>query len=208
MSKRSCRIWIWRCEPRAILHPTPIAVLSSAPPWHRLCHCCSNIKLSWLCHFLYSSFLQLSSDNKQHQMLLIHLPVELIADILSELDLASLIAIAQSNKHLYCVVSDPYLNPWKKPIIRNLHSPNYEACLRTLSVRTLVPRRNWLDILSLARPEYLLLEACLPNLGDSDWQDCFRRRFLPSWTKWHREGKWRGTFIKCAYACHRPLVCI
>jgi hypothetical protein len=59
-----------------------------------------------------------------------------------------------------------------------------------------VPRQNWVDILSSARPSFLLFEATLPNLNESQWQECFMRRFLPSWRKWKKEGSWRQGFMK------------
>lgn len=126
------------------------------------------------------------------------LPVELIADILSELDLDSLVKVSYLSRRLHHIASDSSLNPWRKPILRDLHSAEYDPSLRTLSVRTIVPRRNWHDILSLARPDFLLYEATLPNWTDRDWQECFRRRFLPGWRKWRKEGsRWREAFLRC-----------
>ncbi|KAF9443324.1 hypothetical protein P691DRAFT_738030 [Macrolepiota fuliginosa MF-IS2] len=124
------------------------------------------------------------------------LPVELIADILGELDLDSLVSCSYLSRRLYLVASDPALNPWRKPILRNLSTHNYEPALKHLSVRMTVPRHNWVDILSLARPSFLLFEATLPNLKGSEWEECFKRRFLPSWKKWKKDGPWKGAFIK------------
>lgn len=133
-------------------------------------------------------------------MLLEALPVELIADILSELDLDSLIRCSYLSKRLHLVASDPALNPWRKPILRNLIAHNYEPALKHLSVRMTVPRHNWVEILSLAHPSFLLFEATLPNLKESEWEECFKRRFLPSWRKWKREGSWKEGFLKCAFS--------
>ncbi|KAH9927230.1 uncharacterized protein B0H18DRAFT_1003605 [Fomitopsis serialis] len=83
------------------------------------------------------------------------LPVELIADVLGELDLSSLVTTTYE----------------------------YDPALRHLSVRSTVPRNNFVEILSIARANYLLFEASLPHLKDSEWEECFRRRFLPSWAK-------------------------
>ncbi|TDL29843.1 hypothetical protein BD410DRAFT_780342 [Rickenella mellea] len=124
------------------------------------------------------------------------LPVELIAVILSELDLKSLITVSYLSRRLHRVVSDATLNPWRGPISRNLSSGTYEECLRSLSVRSIVPRQNWVDILSTARFDFLLFEATLPNLPESTWEQCFKRRFLPGWMKWKKEGKWREVFSK------------
>lgn len=131
-------------------------------------------------------------------MLLEALPVELIADILGELDLPSLITSAYLSRKLYLVASDPSLNPWRNPILRNLHAHNYEPAMKHLSVRTIVPRHNWVDILSMASPSFLLFGATLPNLKDAEWEECFKRRFLPGWRKWKKEGSWKEAFIKCA----------
>lgn len=128
------------------------------------------------------------------------LPVELIAEILGELNLASLITVSYLSRRLHTIASDPSLNPWRQPILRNLQTPPaapYEACLRTLSVRHTVPRQNWVEIISLARAEWLLFEATLPHMREREWEECFRRRFLPGWMKWKKEeATWQGTFLR------------
>ncbi|KAK0482074.1 hypothetical protein EDD18DRAFT_1312063 [Armillaria luteobubalina] len=98
---------------------------------------------------------------------------------------------------LLTITSDSSLNPWRRPILRNLRSATYEDCLRHLSVRQTVPRQNWIEILSLARPSFILFDATLPNLKMADWEECFNRRFLPGWKKWKKDGvSWREAFIK------------
>ncbi|KAK0190804.1 hypothetical protein F5146DRAFT_1103070 [Armillaria mellea] len=125
------------------------------------------------------------------------LPVELIAEILGELDLESLIKASYLSRRLLTITSDSSLNPWRRPILRNLRSATYEDCLRHLSVRQTVPRQNWIEILSLARPSFILFDATLPNLKAADWEECFNRRFLPGWKKWKKDGvSWREAFIK------------
>lgn len=124
------------------------------------------------------------------------LPVDLIAEILGELDLESLIKVSYLSKRLYMVASDSFLNPWRKPILRNLQSHKYEEALKHLSVRVIVPRQNWIEILSLARPSFILYEATLPNLKAAEWEECFKRRFLPSWQKWRKECTWKEAFLK------------
>jgi hypothetical protein len=125
------------------------------------------------------------------------LPVELIADILWRVDLASLITMSYLSRRLHSVVSDSSLNPWRGPILRNLHDGAYEPSLKTLCVRYTVPRQNWIEILSIARPEFLLFEATLPNLKGYEWEECFKRRFLPGWRKLKKEGsRWKGAFMK------------
>jgi hypothetical protein len=103
------------------------------------------------------------------------LPVELIAEILGELDIESVIKLSYLSKRLHFVSSDSSLNPWRRPIFRNLQSNIYEPCLKHLSVRSTVPRQNWIEILSVARPAFLLYEATLPNLQAVEWEECFRR---------------------------------
>lgn len=125
------------------------------------------------------------------------LPVELIADILSELDLASLVTISYLSRRIHSIASDSSLNPWRSPIIRNLKSGYYEPAFNNLCVRYIVPRQNWVEILSLARPEFLLFHATLPNLKAYEWEECFRRRFLPGWRKWRKDGgSWKEAFMK------------
>ena len=128
------------------------------------------------------------------------LPVELIAEILEALDLSSLCIISCLSRRLRLVASAPALNPWKGPIMRNLFSRDapYEPCLTHLSERSsLVPRSNWVDVLVIARPEFLLFEVTLPNLPDEYYAEAFSRRFLPSWTKVKKDGQtWKEAYRK------------
>ncbi|KAG6817860.1 hypothetical protein H0H87_001692 [Tephrocybe sp. NHM501043] len=124
------------------------------------------------------------------------LPVELIADILGELDLKSLITLAEVSKRFRSIASDPSVNPWRRPILRALHSGDYGDTLKTLSVRSTVPRHNWIEILSLATPAFILYDATIPNLSSNEWEECFNRRFLPSWRKWKKEGTWKKAYFK------------
>lgn len=63
----------------------------------------------------------------------------------------------------------------------------------------IVPRHNWIEIISRADPELLLFEATVPYLNDDEWAECFRRRFLPSWSYWKKSSSWRITFHKILY---------
>lgn len=97
------------------------------------------------------------------------LPVELVAAILSQLDLGSLQACAFVSPRLRSIASDPLLNPWRAPILRALLNPGQEnspgdAGLKNMSVLSSVPRHNWIEILVFATPEFLLFQATLPNL--------------------------------------------
>jgi len=138
------------------------------------------------------------------------LPVELVTAILEELDLASLIVVSYLSRRLHTIASDRSLNPWRAPILRNLHNGVYEDSLKHLSVRTTVPRQNWIEIVSMAHPQFLLFEATPPNMKEADWQECFKRRFLPGWEKWKREYSWQETFKKCVKVdilrCQKSLI--
>ncbi|PFH51290.1 hypothetical protein AMATHDRAFT_75022 [Amanita thiersii Skay4041] len=134
------------------------------------------------------------------------LPSELIAEILGNLDLASLITTSYLSRRFHTIVSDSSLNPWRPPILRNLRLAIYEDSLKHLSIRSIVPRHNWIEILSLARPTFILFEATLPNLKASEWEECFSRRFLPGWKKWKRDGSWKEAFLKLLYRVwHRSV---
>ncbi|KAF8969430.1 hypothetical protein BDZ97DRAFT_243762 [Flammula alnicola] len=141
-----------------------------------------------------------------YEMFFESLPVELIAEILGELDLDSLITMSHVSKRFYLVASDSSLNPWRRPIIRNLHTHAYEKALKHLSVRTTVPRQNWIEILALARPSFILYEATLPNLKGGEWEECYKRRFLPGWQKWRKDSPWKEAYLKVLHRVwHRSV---
>jgi hypothetical protein len=129
------------------------------------------------------------------------LPAELLATIFSNLDLSSLLNVAYTASALRDVCADPVTNPWRRPMLRALHQPSedYSALLH-LSVRSCVPRQNWIDILSCAPPSFILFEATLPNLRDDQWREAFVRRFLPSWQGGRRPVKWSECFKRCVIA--------
>ena len=139
------------------------------------------------------------------------LPVELIADILGELDLKSLITLSYLSRRLHDIASDSSLNPWRRPILRTLRSGHYEDCLRHLSVRRIVPRQNWVEVLTLAYPSFILFEATLPNLKMFEWEECFNRRFLPGLRKWKKDGTWKAAYLKSVLpyvgVCLAPSKC-
>ncbi|KAF8499994.1 hypothetical protein JB92DRAFT_3084467 [Gautieria morchelliformis] len=123
------------------------------------------------------------------------LPVELLADILSGLDLASLLVVSGLSRRLRAVVSDPSLNPWRRAMFESLQADDLDPRLTNLSVRNIVPRQNWIEVFAIARPEWVLYEATLPNLTDAEWEECFSRRFLPGWRKWKKDGRWKPAFL-------------
>ncbi|KAF9651080.1 hypothetical protein BDM02DRAFT_3163826 [Thelephora ganbajun] len=124
------------------------------------------------------------------------LPVELISDILGETDIQSLIVVSGLSRRLREIISDPALNPWRRPILRRLHLGEYGTDFANLSLRMIVPKYNWIQIMSKAHPEFLLFEATAPNLNEHEWDECFRRRFLPSWVYWKKSSSWRTAFYK------------
>ncbi|KAL0580077.1 hypothetical protein V5O48_001936 [Marasmius crinis-equi] len=126
------------------------------------------------------------------------LPVELISDILSELDIEALIIVSQLSRRLHAIVSSS-LNPWRKPIKQLLVEERYQA-LKNLSLRRTVPRQNWIEILTLAPPSFILFDATLPNLKEEEWRECFCLRFLPSWRRWSsQESSWKAAFMQVLY---------
>lgn len=127
------------------------------------------------------------------------LPVELVAEILSQLDLPSLIIVSGISRRFRNIASDPALNPWRGPILRSVRDrdADYEPALKHLGERSVVPRSCWLDILASARSSFLLFEATIPNLPDIDYQEVFHRRFLPSWKRWRTDNvSWKEVYRK------------
>src|SRR5882762_3524396 len=112
------------------------------------------------------------------------LPVEIIAAIMEELDLETLVAVCYLSRRMRDIASDECLNPWRRPVYHSLQSGKCLNTLKHLSVRSTVPRQNWIEILSIAPPSFLLFEVTWPNLSEAEWCECFKRRFLPGWQKW------------------------
>lgn len=129
------------------------------------------------------------------------LPSELIVDILTALDIQSIVACSQLSRRFRNICADPQINPWRVPILRNLRSDGdrYEPGFGQLSLRYVFPRHNWIDILSRASAQFLLFQATLPHLKNAEWEEVFSRRFLPSWKKWKRDSSWREAFLKVLY---------
>jgi hypothetical protein len=128
--------------------------------------------------------------------LLTSLPSEILATILCNLELPILICASYTSKRLHAVCSDAVTNPWRNLILRAIHSGVHED-LSHLSVRSVVPRHNWIEIMSLAPAPFLLYEMTVPNLRSSEWEEAYARRFLPSWRAGRREGPWKHYFMKC-----------
>ncbi|KAJ7780996.1 hypothetical protein B0H16DRAFT_1658683 [Mycena metata] len=129
------------------------------------------------------------------------LPVELIGKIVGELSLEDAIKVSQLSRRMNAVGSDTILNVWRLPILRNLRSEEYEDSLKHLSVYMSVPRHNWVEICALGRASYLLFEMTLPNLKEADWEDAFKKRFLPSWRRWRKDGTWKAAFLRFRVFC-------
>ncbi|TFK99171.1 hypothetical protein BDV98DRAFT_595193 [Pterulicium gracile] len=123
------------------------------------------------------------------------LPVEIIAEILEFLDLESLITVSHVSWGLRRITTDPSLNPWRHPVLRTLRAPIYEPCLKHL-VTISVPEHTWAEILSRAKPAFLLFDCTVPYLKDNFWKDAFERRFLPSWKAWRKTGTWKSAFLR------------
>lgn len=111
------------------------------------------------------------------------LPVEILSDILAQLPIPSIIAASQISRYFRRICQDPLLNPWRPVIIATLTDPDLTnlTWLTTLGEHGAMPRQNFIDILALAPPHFLLLEVTLPTLPDYYWDEAINRRFLPSW---------------------------
>jgi len=133
-----------------------------------------------------------------------NLPVELLARVFSLLELHQLLAVAQTCRFWRAVCADRLLNPFRGPIAHILEDKylmdsektGIMRHLRTLSAFQWVPSRNWVEILAMAPPHFILFEWNMPNLSEEQWEEAFRLRFPPSWTKWRRDGRWRAAFLK------------
>ncbi|KIO32846.1 hypothetical protein M407DRAFT_18309 [Tulasnella calospora MUT 4182] len=111
------------------------------------------------------------------------LPVEILSDILTQLPIPSIVAASQISRYFRRICQDPLLNPWRPVILATLTDPDHSdlSCLVTLSEHGAMPRQNFIDVLSLAPPHFLLFEVTLPTLPDYYWDEAINRRFLPSW---------------------------
>jgi len=133
-----------------------------------------------------------------------NLPVELLANVFNLLELHQLLAAARTCRLWRAICSDPLLNPFRDPIAHilenqcQLESEKTSGMhhLRTLSAFQWIPCRNWVDILAMASPHFILFECNVPNLSEEQWEEAFRLRFPPGWTKWRRDGRWKAAFLK------------
>ena len=124
-------------------------------------------------------------------------PVELVAEILSELDVPDLIHASQVSRGMRAVVADAALNPWRRAVKRALRAGAYSA-LRPLNGCTAVPEQTWIEILAVAPAPVVLFDACIPRLAAADWADAFARRFLPAWRRWKRDASWKEVYLRSA----------
>jgi hypothetical protein len=124
-------------------------------------------------------------------------PVELVAEILSELDVPDLVHASQVSRGMRAVVGDAALNPWRRAVKRALRAGAYSA-LRSLNGYTAVPEQTWIEILAVAPAPVVLFDACVPRLAAADWADAFARRFLPAWRRWKRDASWKEVYLRSA----------
>ncbi|KAF7332273.1 hypothetical protein MKEN_00108500 [Mycena kentingensis (nom. inval.)] len=122
------------------------------------------------------------------------LPVDLIAQIVGELPLLDVIKMSQLSRHLKLIASDDTLNVWRRPILRAVRT-NSDQALKNLSVYTCVPRHNWITVLATAKAHFILFDLTLPNLKHAEWEEAFRRRFLPSWVALKQAKTWKEAFL-------------
>ncbi|KAK2466051.1 hypothetical protein APHAL10511_001693 [Amanita phalloides] len=134
------------------------------------------------------------------------LPAELLAAVLAELDIPDLITAAQLCTRIRAVSADTTLNPWRAPIVRALQTGRHPDALQHLSAHSTVPTHNWVDILALARPAFILFHLSLPRLSADHWRTALARRFLPSWRHPLIHLSQKESFLRLLYRVwHRPL---
>jgi hypothetical protein len=139
-------------------------------------------------------------------MMLELLPVELVAEILSELDLPDLFHASQLSTGIRAITADAALNPWRKPVLRALNAGAYDSLRQLSDCSTAMPRQNWIEILAIAPPPFVLFNASIPRLASADWEQAFARRFLPAWRRWKRDASWREVYLKLLYRVwHRAI---
>src|ERR1700754_2322333 len=95
------------------------------------------------------------------------LPAELMADILSYLDIQDLLHLSTTSRTLRVVLSNPNLNPWRAPLMRLLDRQTYPSVLVNISsYPDVFPATNWTTILTRSDPRFLLYECVIPHLTD------------------------------------------
>lgn len=132
-----------------------------------------------------------------------NLPLELLANVFNILELHQLLVVAQTCRLWRAICSNPWLNLFRSPIAHILENQCSEKAggmhyLRTLSAFQWIPSHNWVEILAVAPPHFILFECNVPNLSEEQWEEAFRLRFPPSWTRWRRDGRWRAAFLRSA----------
>lgn len=134
------------------------------------------------------------------------LPAELVADILSYLDIADLLHLSTMSRTLRAILSNHNLNPWRNPLTHLLDRQTHPSILANISSYALIfPKANWITILTRSDPRFLLYECVIPHISDSDWQTAFEARFLPSWRRWKKDNfPWKSAFLRAlALVTHR-----
>ncbi|KAG1906948.1 uncharacterized protein F5891DRAFT_350443 [Suillus fuscotomentosus] len=85
-------------------------------------------------------------------------PVKLIATFLRNIDFELLISVEFVSETKTCCFR---LN-FKRLETPNLVSGGYERSFYHSSLRSIVPRSNWIDIPTFALPDFILFESSLP----------------------------------------------
>ncbi|KIM20645.1 hypothetical protein M408DRAFT_307013 [Serendipita vermifera MAFF 305830] len=141
------------------------------------------------------------------------LPLEILAEVLSFLDLYSLLQVSQTSTFLASICSDDLLNPWRRPLERILsdHQESDEPqteerrILSHLSNYSRIPKQNWVHVLALSAPEAVLFMYDVPWLPEEIWHQAFLLRFLPSWTRWKRYHSWKRAFLTLLWRIYHRL---
>ena len=126
------------------------------------------------------------------------LPVELIVEIFSCLDVSDLINVSSVSRSLRSILADHNLNPWRTPLLRLLDTQTFPNEIENISDHNLIfPRANLVIILSRSDPRFLEYKCVIPHLSESDWEAAFEARYLPSWRRWKKKNmRWREAFLR------------
>ena len=134
------------------------------------------------------------------------LPPELISLVLSHLPLETLSELGRASAFFQALLASPVLHPYSQllPALL-LDSAPYPHQLSSLSSQSLCPPSVTLEILTLARAEWVLFDYELPQgLGEEEWEEVCRRRFLPSWCadSWRKGRAWRSLYLRSVFSLH------
>lgn len=128
----------------------------------------------------------------------------------SHLPLKEVIQITLLSTTLRWIAFSPLLTPFSAPVHRVLlRGPPYPVEITTLGSYTHIARSVFIEILVRGEARWVLEDLEIPHLRDQVWEEVFKRRFLPSWTRYKEEGeKWRAVTMRMLRRLvHRTVGC-